>query len=369
MTSRGSSRTRAEVRRLLERAVRAGMVPGGVAAWSTPEGVATVAVGRARVVPRPVSASPGTVYDLASLTKPLLTLTLFLLARRRGLLALDTRVGEVLPEAGSSAVAGLRVRELLTHTSGLPAWAPIYACGRRHRWVRELCDLTPQAAPGSQVIYSCPGFLLLGAMLERVLGEVLAGAFMRHVAEPLGLAEDLWAWDGSRSTGRRLAGAAREPLAERQALERMGRGGIRPPAGSYPDDGNARFLSGSAGNAGLFGTAEAVIRLAEQYLPGRSRLLTAEEIRLATRDWTQGMAQSRGLGWQLARTPGCSAGPALSPSAYGHTGFTGTSLWIDPDGTVAVLLTNRHHPTHRGTDLHPLRRRFHALVRARAMHG
>ncbi len=354
---------RQQVERLLQRAVQAGLVPGGVAAWRMAAGLTTVAVGRSRVVPRTDPASPGTLYDLASLTKPLLTVPLFLLARRQGLVDLETRVGEVLDEIAGSPAAGLRLLELLTHTSGLPAWAPLYACSDPGRWLSELAGLEPGAEPGTQVVYSCPGFLLAGAVLERVYGEVLAHAFIRHVAGPLGLTSDLWAWDGTEIEWGRVAGAAGSPDAERQALAELGRGGdVSPPPGSYPDDGNARFLRGSAGNAGLFGTAEAVIRLADQFIPHRSRLLTAEEIELATRNWTPGMAQARGLGWQLAATPGCSAGPAAPPGAFGHTGFTGTSLWITPRGTVAVLLTNRHHPAHRGVDLHPLRRRFHTLV-------
>jgi CubicO group peptidase (beta-lactamase class C family) len=92
-------------------------------------------------------------------------------------------------------------------------------------------------------------------------------------------------------------------------------------------------------------------------------LLTEDEIAAATRTRTPGLEQERGLAWQLASSPGCSAGPALAPEAFGHTGFTGTSLWIDPTRKLAMaLLTNRVHPGHRSTDLHPLRRRFHQLV-------
>jgi CubicO group peptidase (beta-lactamase class C family) len=129
-----------------------------------------------------------------------------------------------------------------------------------------------------------------------------------------------------------------------------------------PDDGNARFLGGVAGNAGLFGTVAGVLGMARAWLePGL--LLTADEIALATADRTAGLGQARGLGWQLAATPGCSAGSALSPSSFGHTGFAGASLWVDPTrGTALALLGNRVHPAHRPTDLHPLRRRFHRIV-------
>jgi CubicO group peptidase (beta-lactamase class C family) len=153
---------------------------------------------------------------------------------------------------------------------------------------------------------------------------------------------------------------------ERALLREQHLAGEPPPrlSGVLPcDDGNARGLGGVAGNAGLFGTAAAVARLASEYLPGGGELLTAEEAALATRSHTRGLGQERGLGWQLAATPGCSAGPALPPEAFGHTGFAGTSVWVDPGARTAfVLLANRLHPGGRTPDLHPLRRRFHCLA-------
>jgi CubicO group peptidase (beta-lactamase class C family) len=129
------------------------------------------------------------------------------------------------------------------------------------------------------------------------------------------------------------------------------------------DDGNARGLGGAAGNAGLFGTAAAVARLAAEYLPGGGVLLTAEEAAFATACRTEGLEQARGLGWQLAASPGCSAGPSLAAEAFGHTGFSGVSVWVDPSSRAAlVLLGNRLHPGGRTADLHPMRRRYHTLA-------
>ena len=131
------------------------------------------------------------------------------------------------------------------------------------------------------------------------------------------------------------------------------------------DDGHARGLGGVAGNAGLFGTAAAVARLAAEYLPGGGEVLGADDAELATRLRTPGSGQARGLGWQLAATPGCSAGPALPPNAFGHSGFTGSSVWADPEtSAVLVLLGNRLHRGALTPDLHPLRRRFNTLAAA-----
>lgn len=364
----GSSRRLQAVATLLDRAVAAGLAPGAVAQVRGAGGSEScVAVGKAGVAPSARRTSCDVLYDLASLTKPLATATLFLLARREGLLALETTVGEVLDEAGGTAWANVTMVQLLTHTAGLPGWLPVYvlARGRRRAALGAILGTEPVGPPGGQVIYSCPGFLLLGWLLERVLERPLAVAFRELVCRPLGLSHELlYTPDPTRLP---LAGGAADGRIEEGLLRTMGleeSSRQLPPVGeALPDDGNARFLGGVAGNAGLWGTAQAVAVLAAEYLPGGGCLLEAEETALATCNHTEGLEQARGLGWQLAATPGCSAGPALSREAFGHTGFTGTSVWVEPRRRmVFVLLTNRHNPAHRGVELHPLRRRFHTLA-------
>lgn len=353
---------RTSVAQLLVAAVRAGLAPGAVAGWvrvgeSAPSVVAT---GTADLGPPPLSAAADTVFDLASLTKPLATTTLVLLARREGRLDLDTRVGRLLPELADRHLGERSVLELLTHSSGLPAWSPLYALcrGRRERLTAALGEL-PLEPAGRQVVYSCPGFITLGLALESLHGRPLERLFAEAVAAPLGLGIGFGPWPGDR-----VAAGASVPGAERRLVTERGldAGWIPATGPGLPDDGNARFLGGAAGNAGLFGRALEVLALASVYLSGGG-LLTDEERALATRNHTPGLGQARGLGWQLASSPGCSAGRSLVPEAFGHTGFTGTSLWLDPTRRlIAVLLTNRTHPGHREVDLHPLRRRFHDLL-------
>ncbi len=357
---------KAEVQRLLDRAVRAGLAPGFVAAWGpSASRLEAVAVGHAALVPTRETMEPTRRFDLASLTKPLATTTLALLLERRGALSLETRVGEVLDRERLDRWGERTVLELLTHTSGLPAWAPLYARGPGRAAVLECLRELPEEGPaGRQVVYSCPGFVLLGLMMETLTGASLGDAFRHQVSVPLGL---------EREVGYRPdpgleppAAGARRPGAEIALLrERDMDPAVIPPGSRYlPDDGNARALGGEAGNAGLFGTARGVAVLALEYVAGEGRLLSDGEIERATSPHTPGLEQARGLGWQLAATPGCSAGPSLPPTAFGHTGFTGCSVWVDARRPlVSVLLSNRHHPEHRGVDLHPLRRRFHTLAR------
>jgi CubicO group peptidase (beta-lactamase class C family) len=304
-------------------------------------------------------------YDLASLTKPLATTTLLLLARRDGL-DLEAPVSDLLPELGGSPWGGVTFLECATHTAGFPAWAPLYALGpaTREGYLSTLRGIAPVAPPGARAEYSCLGFAAIGIALERSGGADLATLFREMVAEPLGISEEVGFAPGAGTAT--AAGEAGWFVEARLLAERGLTASPAPaPEGVVPcDDGNARGLGGIAGNAGLFGSAAAVARLASEYLPGGGELLGADEAELATRCRTEGLEQARGLGWQLATSPDCSAGPVLSSASFGHTGFTGTSVWADPEsGAVFVLLGNRLHPGGRSPDLHPLRRRFHHLCR------
>ncbi len=354
------------VHELLTAAIAAGRFPGVVASWGRGEVPPSVCVeGRAEIRPTARDLTADTWFDLASLTKPLVTTTLSLLAFRAGVMAPETRVGEVLREIAGTPVGDLDVHTLLTHTSGLPAWLPFYclAEGRRERTPRVLERIAIGTRPGTQVVYSCVGFVVLGLMLERLSGNSLDEIFRREVLVPAGLEDDLGFHPDPG--GRPLAAGAFQPSAERRMVLELGLDPKWIPAVAIglPDDGNARFFGGAAGNAGLFGSARGVRRLAGEYSGGGANLLTPAEVLPAVISQTPGGRQERGYGWQIATTAGCSAGAGLPATAIGHTGFTGISVWTEPEhGGVWVLLTNRNHPGQRGVDLHPVRRRFHALT-------
>jgi CubicO group peptidase (beta-lactamase class C family) len=326
------------------------------------------AVGEAAVEPGRVASTVRTLYDLASLTKPLATALLAVRLQSEGLVKIEDRLDRRLPDwrPGDGGPA-LTLIDLLTHRSGLPAWMPLYALATDVPGRVAAVAAAPRAhAALLGVTYSCPNYLLLGFALERVSGAPLDRLFRDHVTGPLGIADLGYRPDASERP--RIA-----PTETGNAHERSLAG---LAAAGYNDfrrdlirgevhDHNAWSLGGVAGNAGLFGTARAVWSLARQFLRGSGGFLGEEERSWFGHDFTPGLNQARALGFQLAATPGCSAGPALSPRSFGHTGFTGTSLWIDPEAErVFVLLTNRVHPRYRDRDLHPLRREFHALARA-----
>jgi len=353
----------AAVVELLGRGRRAGLAVGWVAlAVRDGERGLCWCEGVRGVGGKPVAAD--VLYDLASLTKPLATVTLLLLARRDGV-GLEVPLRALLPEMAGSPWGDVTLLQCASHTAGFPAWAPLYAGnGAGHEeYLEALRRLAPVAPPGTRVEYSCPGFVALGLALERAAGAEIGTLFARLVADPLGLGDEM---GFAPAPGTPVAAGELRWFVEERLLADRGLCGAPPTErrDAVPcDDGNARGLGGAAGNAGLFGTAAAVARLAAEYLPGGGGLLTAEEAGFATACRTEGLEQARGLGWQLAPSPGCSAGPSLPAQAFGHTGFSGVSVWADPSSrAVLVLLGNRLHPGGRTPDLHPMRRRFHTLA-------
>lgn len=294
----------------------------------------------------PVTAN--TRYDLASLTKVVATLPSILRLVSEGELALDDEVGRYFSNAGwfqTPSLANATVRRLLSHTSGLPAWRPLFAQLSDRRTALAAVLQTPLEQP-EEVVYSDLGFMLLGALVERVAGERLDRFAEQQVYTPLGM--------NDTSFGP-LTGV---PVA---ATEECGWRG-RLLEGEVHDE-NATVWEGVAGHAGLFGTAADLARYCRAWLELDERLGREEILVEATNEQARGEdGTRRGLGWMLA-VDGCFAGRGAR--GYGHTGFTGTSLWLDPAAeSFAVLLTNRVHPHRsRRTGIAELRVAFHEALR------
>jgi CubicO group peptidase (beta-lactamase class C family) len=355
------------------------MLAGRIEAGDFPSAVYVVAeAGRVRFAdalgdavrePERHPATPGTVYDLASLTKPLVTGMLLAQLVERGAVGLDAAVADYLPEFGAGGKRAITVRQLLTHTSGLPAWQPLNLStgGDRDRVLDTIAAQPLERAPGERVVYSDLGFITLGLLAERVSDTRLADLARREIFEPLGLKRTFF--NPPRSLQTEVAAsesggnAYERGMCETQAGADSARWRERTIWGEV-HDGNAYFLGGAAGHAGLFSDARETLRLASQFLPGTTALLKPETCRLFRTNMTEGLNEARSFAWQLAATPESTAGRRLPPEAFGHLGFTGTSCWLDPaTERVFILLTNRTHA-------HPLpfvnikgvRRRFHILA-------
>jgi len=354
------------------------LIPG--AAWVVSRGeevVSSGAVGWSCLVPHRRRAQATTVYDLASLTKPLATAALAILLAREDLVSLDEPAGERLPELTGSPWEKSTLLDLLTHQARLPAWEPLYLHGADlPSYLLRVAALEPLPAAG--VVYSDLGYILAGALLSRAAAAPLDRLFRRHVTGPLGgpAAADAvpvrfrppLAWRGRVAPTEADDRVERAMVAERsgfQAVAAYG-GWRRGVVRGEVHDRNAAVLNGVAGHAGLFGTATGVALLARQFLPG-SALFDLDELGLFVTPRTPPHGELRSIGFHVPRGDDAVTAGAFSSRTFGHTGFTGTSLFIDPgDATICVLLTNRVHPARGSTDMQALRRGFH-LAAARAL--
>jgi CubicO group peptidase (beta-lactamase class C family) len=267
-----------------------------------------------------------TVYDLASLSKVVGTTTAVMLLVEDGKMSLDDPVQAYLPEFMGIGKDRVTIRHLLTHTSGLPAGADVYGATPEEGLV-QLMRVPLEHSPGMQVEYSDVGFVILFAAAERAAGEPLYRLLDRRVFGPLGMTSTTYVvGEGCL----RCAGTSRE-----RGLAYRGR--VHDPI--------SRRLGGIAGNAGLFSTAHDLARFAAMLANGGS-LGNAHVLRAATiREFTrrQPGTGTRALGWDTPGAPGTgAAGSRVGDRSFGHTGFTGTSIWVDPErGTWVVLLANR----------------------------
>lgn len=293
-----------------------------------------------------------TLFDIASLTKPFMA-TLALHLDVTGRLPLETPIGKIWNRC-ASALAQTTLSELLRHQSRLQAWTPLYRRCRTRRGAERL--LLGGDLLGARLgTYSDLGFILWGLSAERILGESLSSLLSRDLLEPLGL-EGVEALPGQRAdVAPCLCDNGREvELARSQGLRVARRSG---PAIGEPQDGNARFLGGLAAHAGLFANGSALVRFAQLWLSALAGGLTELPRELVSR--ALGGSGSYALGWARPRVRG-SAGPALERGSFGHVGFTGSSLWIDPQReAVYALLAHRRSPQ---GDLNSQRRRFHTLA-------
>ena len=321
----------ATIDRVVERGIRAGGYPGaavvvgrkGAAVWEKGFGRLGWTGDAGSVVPE------RTIYDLASLTKVVGTTTAVMILFDEGKIRLDDRVVQYIPEFTGGSKDAVTIRMLLEHRSGLPAGRDLWRISSTPEEARAAVISTPLfAAPGRFVEYSDLGADMLGFVVEVVSGQKLDQFLEARVFAPLGMTDTRFRPDGS------LRG-------------RIAPTELNPPRG-YPlrgevHDENAYALGGVAGHAGLFSTASDLAVFAQMMLNGGSyngsRIVADSTVKIFTRR----AAATRALGWDTCGGTG-SCGEYLSHSAYGHTGFTGTSLWIDPEREMfVVLLTNRVH--------------------------
>jgi CubicO group peptidase (beta-lactamase class C family) len=310
------------------------------------------AIGRFTYDPESPSVSPTTIYDLASLSKAIATTTMAMILVERGALRLDDQVGQYLPQFVVDKDVRRKevtIRMLLAHSSGLPAYEKLFL----HAVTRdELVAGTMQAPlvadPGTVTEYSDLGFILLGELLSKVADESLDRFSDREIFDPLGMA-------GARFVPP-PQWATQIPPTEDDINFRH-----RIIQGEVNDE-NSSVMGGISGHAGVFGSALDVATFAHCVLNGGSPIVKAETIAMFTRRETTPTKTSRALGWDTPSAPSQS-GKLFGPRSYGHLGFTGTSLWCDPDRKLSVtLLTNRTWPDRSSQEIKRVRPIIHDAI-------
>jgi CubicO group peptidase (beta-lactamase class C family) len=360
------SRIRSEAQRLLAAGVAGQVFPGATAAVAWREAGewvrADACAGKTGEGGGPVEFA--TPYDLASVTKPFVaTAALRLVAA--GKLSLDARPEQWLPDTRGTPGGMATLEELLTHRAGLAPWGGLYldvphepGTPAARRWIVAEAARRPDENPGAgrgRAVYSDLGYIVAGETIARAANTTLDKLVAREVTQPLGVDTEVY-YAGA------LPPAERAVLAKRAAATERCDWRGRVVRGEVHDE-NCAALGGVGGHAGLFGSAAGVAALGRAMLDarvGRGDFLPPELVAtaLATRPGT-----TLRLGWDGRASQGSSAGRRISPAAFGHLGFTGTSLWCDPDRElVIVLLTNRVHPSRANDRIRGFRPAFHDAI-------
>jgi uncharacterized protein YbbC (DUF1343 family)/CubicO group peptidase (beta-lactamase class C family) len=349
----------ARIESAVERAIAAGKVPGAVVLVGRRGKVTyAVALGRRAVEPGAEPMTRETVFDLASLTKPLATATSIMILVEQGKLRLDDTLARLLPEFDNHGKGAITVEQLLRHRSGLLADNPLgdYADGPDGAWKR-LAELDLTNPPGARFRYSDVNYLVLGRLVERISGQRLDRFAAAHIFGPAGMSDT-----GFRPIGE-APGAAVSPdrIAPTERADGvMLRGVVHDP--------RARALGGVAGHAGLFGTADDLAVFAARFLGGQ--IVAPATVRLMTEPGATPPRERRGLGWDIDTGYSAPRGSLFGPKSFGHTGFTGTGLWIDPDTeTFVILLTSRLHPDGKAPSPTALRAEVATLAAAAIVDG
>ena len=291
------------------------------------------------------------IFDLASLTKVVATTSMAMLLYERGLLDLEIPVCGILPEfrGKDQRRTTITFRQVLAHSSGLPAYERLFLrAASRDELLREAFSVPLKYDPGTHAEYSDIGFILLGIALERIAGESLDRFCQREVFGPLGM---MHATFNPPTTWKSQI----VPTADDRSFRK------RIIQGEVQDE-NASVMGGVAPHAGLFSTASDMATFANAILNGSAAMIRPETLRLFTRREESPVGTSRALGWDTPSSPSQS-GKHFSPSSFGHLGYTGTSLWIDPERQISItLLTNRTWPDCGNQAIKEVRPAFHDAV-------
>jgi CubicO group peptidase (beta-lactamase class C family) len=303
-----------------------------------------------------------TIFDTASLTKPLITALSIVYLSEKKEIDLQAGIKRYFPELPFD----VKISRLLSHTSGLPAWFPFYLYGKDY--LSTFKKIRLEAKPGKKVNYSCVGYILLYYLIEKVTGTGFKDFVRQLIIDPLNLtntylevpAQVISKTAPTEEGNRFEKKMAQKDHARPAGLFRWRKTMIR----GETHDANSHYLGGTAGNAGLFSTTEDLFRLSCEFYPATATLLKPDSLKLFRKNVTPRKKSHRSLGFKLNSSFITSGGRAISRKAIGHSGFTGTSIWLEPgSGYKYILLTNQIHPEVTNFNFNRIRRKLHYLIK------
>jgi uncharacterized protein YbbC (DUF1343 family) len=322
--------------------IAAGHVPGAVVVLGINDKVVLrQAYGERSVMPTVKPTTVDTIYDAASLTKVMATSVAIMQLAERGQIDLDRPAAAYWPGFAANGKGAITVRQLMTHYAALPAGIPTRAWSGNEGALDAIVALKPLAPAGTRFIYSDVDFIVLGEIVRRVSGQPLDAYAARNIFQPLGM----------RDTAFRPSPAQKDRIAPADVeAGELRWGEVQDPI--------AYRMGGVAGHAGAFTTADDLTKFAQMMLSGGKGVLRAESVAAMTRPQSPpGGSALRGLGWDIDSPYAVWMAPSFSTQSYGHTGYTGTAIWIDPSTrSFLIVLSNRLHPDGRGNNLQMLRR-------------
>ncbi len=354
-----------ELTKLVESAIADGAFPGAAFAVGKDDQVWFGYAGRHRYDSASPKVGPDTLWDMASCTKVVGTTPAAMLLFDDGALRLETRVQEILPGFAGDGKSVVKVRDLLLHESGLPAYASLQSrCRTPEESRKAVLELPLQYQAGTKTVYSCMGFITLYQVIEKVAGKGIDRLLRERLFGPAGMKGACY--NPTPALRKKCAPTEkldswRPKIEDERGFKRVDplytQGEVHDPA--------ALMVGGVSGNAGLFCTAGDVAAYLKMMLhngkaDGR-QVLCARTVS----EWTKrnSLRSTRGLGWDTKSPEGSSSGAKFSMASFGHTGYTGTCVWVDPEARIfATLLANRVHPTSENLKISDFRPKFHDLV-------
>jgi len=325
------------------------------------------------LIPEKSLLTPETIYDLASLTKPLVTAFLLVYLAEKEPLSLDSPVKKFLPQVVNAGE--ITLLQLLTHTSGLPAWYPLYLFPQEY--LQTIAKIELESRPGAAVNYSCVGYILLYFIVQKISGIPFSTLARQVIFEPLGLKNTFLDVPEAKKNlaapteagnhfekAMALEWVQKQKSHNKEYLEYVHRFNWRQHLlQGETHDVNSFHLGGTAGNAGLFSTTSDLFLWCREFFPETASLLNPSSLKLFRTNYTPFKKSHRTIGFKRKSSFITSGGRALSRKAIGHNGFTGTSIWLDLDrGLTVISLSNRIHPKVKSCNFDRIRRKINRLL-------